>query len=86
VSGKGDYIHSAEGKTMTDLTDFAPGLLEDTIKDSLIVEEKRTLIKGGCTFEEARDLAIRNRTTHPRESVEWYKCENNTYVVFRVGV
>jgi hypothetical protein len=67
---------------MTDLTQFVPELNpEPTLRESRIVEPTHTIIKG-CTFEEARDMAIQCRKTHPDESVGWYKCDNNTYIVF----
>lgn len=72
---------------MTDLTDFVPEIAEDaTIRNNLTVEKEETLtiIKGGCTFEDARSFAIQCRATHPDESVGWYKSENNKYIVFRV--
>jgi len=70
---------------MTDLTEFMPELIEKpTIRKSLIDEETHIILKSGCTFEDARSFAIQCRTTHPDESVGWYKCENNTYVVFGV--
>jgi hypothetical protein len=73
---------------MTDLTAFVPELIEEpTIRNSLIVEkETRRTIKNGCTFEDARKLAIQCRVTHPNESVGWYKCGDNTYTVFGVSV
>jgi len=70
---------------MTDLTDFVPELTaEAIIRNSLIVEEKHTIIKSGCTFEDARNIAIQCRSTHPNESVGWYKCDDNAYVVYGV--
>jgi catabolite regulation protein CreA len=73
---------------MTDLTEFVPELIEKpTIRENLTVEvekdETRTIIKSGCTFEDARSFAIQCRKTHPNEIVGWFKGANNTYVVFR---
>lgn len=72
---------------MTDLTEFVPELIEKpTIRENLTVEKEepsRTIIKSGCTFEDARSFAVQCRKTHQNEIVGWYKCANNTYVVFR---
>jgi len=46
--------------------------------------ERLILIKSGCTFEEVRALALRNRSTHPEETVQWHKEQNNTYTLNRV--